>query len=94
MKLRRTLAFIFPPIRKVVETRDRLFEEIQLANARICDLEQTIHANKLISTDIQTRSSNSLQIAELDHSKLLSDLHSFKTSYSQKLRVTPYCLII
>ena len=86
MKLRRTLAFIFPPIRKVVETRDRLFEEIQLANARICDLEQNIHANKLISTDIQTRSSNSLQIAELDHSNLLSDFAFIQNELQSKIK--------
>jgi hypothetical protein len=86
MNLRRTLAFIFPPIRQVVETRDRLFEELQLANARINDLEQNIRVNKITNTEVQTRSSNSLQIDELGHSKLLSDLEFIRTELQLKIK--------
>jgi len=79
MNLRRTLAFIFPPVREVVETRDRLYAELQLANARINDLEHIIHVNEVTNTGVQSSQSNSLQIDELSHSKLLSDLEFIQT---------------
>ena len=79
MNLRRTLALIFPPVREVVETRDRLYAELQLANARINDLEHIIHVNEVTNTVVQSSQSNSLQIDELSHSKLLSDLEFIQT---------------
>ena len=51
MNLRRTLAFIFTPAREVVETRDRLFLELELANARISEKEKPRYKiSNLIST--------------------------------------------
>ena len=49
MNLRRTLALIFPPVREVVETRDSLYAELQLANARINDSEHIIHVTRSLT---------------------------------------------
>ena len=59
MNFRRTLASIFPPIREVVETRDRLFSELQLANVRISELEKTLQKSSDLISTIQSESLNS-----------------------------------
>jgi hypothetical protein len=73
MGLRRSLALIFPPLRQVVEARDRLFAELQLANVRINELEETIHVTKHTATEAHSQSSNSLQDDELGYTNLPND---------------------
>ena len=73
MNFRRTLAFIFPPIREVVETRDRLFSELEMANARISELEKSPKKSPYLISAIQSESLNSKQIADVSYSKLLND---------------------
>ena len=79
MNLRRTLAFIFPPVREVVETRDRLFLELELANARISELEKTRYKNSDLISTIQSESLNSKQIADATYTKLLSDFELLRS---------------
>ena len=79
MNLRRTLAFIFPPVREVVETRDRLFSELQLANVRISELEKTLQKSSDLISTIQSESLNSKQIADATYPKLLSDFELLRS---------------
>ena len=85
MNLRRSLALFFPPLRQVVEARDRLYSELQLANARINELEETFHKNKLINTEAQSKSSNPLQVDELGYTKLLSDFELLQNDLRSKI---------
>jgi hypothetical protein len=79
MNFRRTLASIFPPIREVVETRDRLFSELQLANVRISELEKTLQKSSDLISTIQSESLNSKQIADATYPNFLSDFELLRS---------------
>ena len=85
MNLRRTLAFIFPPVREVVETRDRLFLELELANARISELEKTRYKNSDLISTIQSELLNSKQTADATYTKLLSDFELLRSDLHLKI---------